>query len=175
MIRLTVAIGFVCGGCNRSEADVVQNAHGDAKPPPILSPVRKKKRNCSCGFFRSVMWGCSCRGRWGMSWGETNLTLQGLGEGRGVTVYFIRWVDAGLLHAVRQVGLAVFRTWAVWVLTAACEEEAVVVGSSQTSPGAPWGIVDSEASATLCTPCEGQDWGGDTRQLCRCLRGRQKK
>lgn len=41
MIRLTAAIGFVCGGCNRSEADVVQNAHGDAKPPPILSPIKK--------------------------------------------------------------------------------------------------------------------------------------
>ena len=42
MIRLAVAIGFVCGGCNRSEAGVVQNAHGDAKPPPILSPLKKK-------------------------------------------------------------------------------------------------------------------------------------
>lgn len=27
--------------------------------------------------------GCSCRGRWGLNWGETNLTLQGLGEGKG--------------------------------------------------------------------------------------------
>jgi len=41
MIRLAVAIGFVCGGCNRSKAGVVQNAHGDAKPPPILSPIKK--------------------------------------------------------------------------------------------------------------------------------------
>lgn len=42
MIRLAVAIGFVCGGCNRSEAGVVQNAHGDAKPLPILSPIKNK-------------------------------------------------------------------------------------------------------------------------------------
>lgn len=55
--------------------------------------------------------------------------------------------------------------------TAACEEEAAAAGSSQTSPKAPRGIVDSGASPT---PCEGQDWGGDTRRLCRCLGGRQK-
>lgn len=41
MIRLAVTIGFVCGGCNRSKAGVVQNAHGDAKPLPILSPIKK--------------------------------------------------------------------------------------------------------------------------------------
>lgn len=39
----------------------------------------------------------------GVELGETNLTLQGLGE-EGGAVYFIRW-GAGLLHAVRQVGL----------------------------------------------------------------------
>lgn len=57
MIRLAVAIGFVCGGCNRSKAGVVQNAHGDAKPPPILSPTKKINKYSSWGFFRSVMWG----------------------------------------------------------------------------------------------------------------------
>ena len=54
MIRLTVAIGFVCGGCNRSEAGVVQNAHGDAKPPPILSPIKKNKKNTVLGGFSGV-------------------------------------------------------------------------------------------------------------------------
>lgn len=44
---------------------------------------------------------CVCRGRWG----DTNLTLQGIGEKEGGGCVFIRWVDAGLLHAVRQVGL----------------------------------------------------------------------
>lgn len=41
----------------------------------------------------------------GVELGETNLTLQGLGGGGEGVVYFIRWVDAGLLHVVRQVGL----------------------------------------------------------------------
>lgn len=41
----------------------------------------------------------------GVELGETNLTLQGLGEGGGGSCVFIRWVDAGLLHAARQVGL----------------------------------------------------------------------
>lgn len=45
MIRLGVAIGFVCGACNRREADVVQNAHGDAKPPPILSHKKRGEKN----------------------------------------------------------------------------------------------------------------------------------
>lgn len=72
MIRLTVAIGFVCGGCNRSEAGVVQNAHGDAKPPPILSPIKKKKfkKMLFLGVFQECNVGCSCRGRWGLSWGK---------------------------------------------------------------------------------------------------------
>lgn len=52
MIRLGVAIGFVCGGCNRREADVVQNAHGDAKPPPILSH-KKKGGEKNTHLFRS--------------------------------------------------------------------------------------------------------------------------
>lgn len=52
MIRLGVAIGFVCGGCNRREADVVQNAHGDAKPPPILSH-KKKGGKKNTHLFRS--------------------------------------------------------------------------------------------------------------------------
>lgn len=47
MIRLGVAIGFVCGGCNRRDADVVQNAHGDAKPPPILSHKKGGKKHPS--------------------------------------------------------------------------------------------------------------------------------
>lgn len=47
MIRLGVAIGFVCGGCNRRDADVVQNAHGDAKPPPILSYKKRGKKRSS--------------------------------------------------------------------------------------------------------------------------------
>lgn len=47
MIRLGAAIGFVCGGCNRREADVVQNAHGDAKPPPILSHEKREKKHSS--------------------------------------------------------------------------------------------------------------------------------
>lgn len=62
MIRLVVAIGFVCGCCNRSKAGVVQNAHGDAKPPPILSAIKKKKKKknvSSWGFFRSAMWSVS--------------------------------------------------------------------------------------------------------------------
>lgn len=63
MIRLGVAIGFVCGGCNRSEADVVQNAHGDAKPLPILSHTKKGEKKTL--IFSGVMWDCSCRGRWG--------------------------------------------------------------------------------------------------------------
>lgn len=42
MIRLAVAIGFVCGACNRSEAGVVQNARGDTKPAPILHLWKKK-------------------------------------------------------------------------------------------------------------------------------------
>lgn len=61
MIRLGVAIGFVCGGCNRREADVVQNAHGDAKPPPILSHTQKKGKKTL--IFSGVMWDYSCRGR----------------------------------------------------------------------------------------------------------------
>lgn len=51
------------------------------------------------------MWGCSCRGRWGLSWGGNKFNTSGAWRGEGVAVYFIRWVDAGLLHAVRQVGL----------------------------------------------------------------------
>lgn len=51
MIRLGVAIGFVCGGCNRRDADVVQNAHGDAKPPPILSHKKGGEKNTH--LFRS--------------------------------------------------------------------------------------------------------------------------
>lgn len=47
MIRLGAAIGFVCGGCNRRKADVVQNAHGDAKPPPILSHEKREKKHSS--------------------------------------------------------------------------------------------------------------------------------
>lgn len=64
MIRLTVAIGFVCGGCNRSEADVVQNAHGDAKPPPILSPIKKKnkKKKLFLGVFQECNVGLLLQG-----------------------------------------------------------------------------------------------------------------
>lgn len=91
MIRLGVAIGFVCGGCNRSEADVVQNAHGDAKPLPILSHTKKGGKKTL--IFSGVMWDCSCRGRWwwwwwGVSCREANLTLQGLGEGGGKCVLY---------------------------------------------------------------------------------------
>lgn len=56
MIRLAEAIGFVCGGCNRSKADVVQNAHGDAKPP---SPQKGKR---ILQFFKTVMWGLLLQG-----------------------------------------------------------------------------------------------------------------
>lgn len=44
---------------------------------------------------------------------------------------------------------------------AACKAEAVAVGSSETSPEAQRGIVDSGASPI---PCEGLEWGGDTMQ-----------
>lgn len=64
MIRLAVAIGFVCGGCNRSEAGVVQNAHGDAKPPPILSLIKINKYS-SLGAFQECYVGHYCRVRQG--------------------------------------------------------------------------------------------------------------
>lgn len=66
MIRLAVAIGFVCGGCNRSEAGVVQNAHGDAKPPKIFSPLKEIYKYSSWVFFQDCNMGCSRRGRWGL-------------------------------------------------------------------------------------------------------------
>lgn len=90
-------------------------------------------------------------------------------------MYFIRWVDAALLHAVRQVGLTDgIQKKAGWLM-AACKADAVEVGSSETSPEAPRGIVDSGMSPVPCIPCAGLDWGGDNRQLWRCLGGRRKK
>ena len=58
MIRLAGAIGFVCAGCNRSGAGVVQNAHGDAKLSPI--PFTNKKTKSSWFFFAGgviLFWG----------------------------------------------------------------------------------------------------------------------
>lgn len=92
-------------------------------------------------------------------------------------MYFIRWVDAGLLHAVRQVGLTggIQQDAGWWSVEGnACEVEAVAVGSSETPPEAQLGIVESGASPIPCTPYEGPVWGGDTRRLCGCLEGKQK-
>lgn len=183
MIRLTVAIGFVCGGCNRSEAGVVQKCPWRCKASTDPFTHKKKKKYSSWGFFGSVMWGAPAGVGGGWVGGGVN-KFNTSGAWRGRVVYFIRWVDAGLLHAARQVGLtgAIQRgAGPVWVSVAACEEgeeedEAAAAGSSQTSPEAQRGIVDSGAS--LPTPgmlCEGLDWGGDTRRLCRCLGGEAEK
>lgn len=63
------------------------------------------------------MWGCACRGlscggrtvRWVrvvVGVGDLNTwRASGLGGGGGKAVCFIRWEEAGPLHAVRQVGL----------------------------------------------------------------------
>lgn len=56
---------------------------------------------------------------------------------------------------------------------AACKAEAVVLDSSETSPEAQGGIVDSETSPMPRMPCALPDWGGDNRRLWRCLGGRQ--
>lgn len=50
-------------------------------------------------------------------------------------------------------------------LMAACEADAVAVGSSETIPEAQRGIVDSGMSPVPGMPCAGLDWGGDNRQL----------
>lgn len=59
MIRLAVAIGFVCGGCNRTEAGVVQKCPWTCKAStdPFTREKKKNKINkySSWGFVRSVM------------------------------------------------------------------------------------------------------------------------
>lgn len=60
-------------------------------------------------------------------------------------MYFIRWVDAGLLHAGRQVGLTggIQRDPSCSSIRG---EEMAAVAFSETSPEAPGAIVDSEDS-----------------------------
>lgn len=91
-------------------------------------------------------------------------------------MYFIRWVEAGRLHAVRQVGLTgVIQQFEGGV---ACRRPIAPRNSGTRLGGTlTWGTERHgrfiSISYTPCMPCEGPGWGGDTRQLCRCLRGRR--
>lgn len=65
-----------------------KNAHGDAKPPPILSPIKKKKKILFLGVFRECNVGCSCRGRWGLNWGVNKFNTSGAWRGGGASHVF---------------------------------------------------------------------------------------
>lgn len=129
------------------------------------------------GVFRSVMWGAPA-GLGGGWVGGNKFNTSGAWRGREeLCILSGGWMLDYFTQWDKWDWLAVFsRTQAGWVLMAACKAEAVVVDSSETSPEAQWGIVDSETSPMPCMPCALLDWGGDNRKLWRCaLEGGRKE